>query len=70
MLAGGLLLLDLIEQSAPVDWAMLALGTGLSTLSAYACIHLFLTLIDRIGFLPFVIYRLVLGGILLLVIGV
>lgn len=70
VIAGGFLLYELIQQSAPVDWSMIALGTGISTLSAYACIHLFLTLIDRIGFLPFVIYRLVLGAILLLVIGV
>ena len=33
--------------------------------AALACIHLFLRLLDRIGMLPFVIYRLFLGVILL-----
>jgi undecaprenyl-diphosphatase len=69
VIAGGFLLFELIEQAEPVDWSMIALGTGISTLSAYACIHLFLTLIDRIGFTPFVIYRLALGAALLFVVG-
>ena len=36
--------------------------------SAYATIALFLGLLDRIGLMPFVIYRLALGGALVLVI--
>ncbi|MFT5062955.1 MAG: undecaprenyl-diphosphatase [Gammaproteobacteria bacterium] len=41
-------------------------GALLSAASAGLCIHLFLKLLDRIGMLPFVIYRLVLGVTLLL----
>jgi undecaprenyl-diphosphatase len=37
----------------------------LSFISAYACISLFLAWISRIGMLPFVIYRLILGAVLL-----
>lgn len=33
--------------------------------AALACIHLFLKLLDRVGMLPFVIYRLLLGAVLL-----
>ncbi|OOV86569.1 undecaprenyl-diphosphate phosphatase [Oceanospirillum linum] len=33
--------------------------------AALACIHIFLHLLDRIGMLPFVIYRLILGTVLL-----
>lgn len=69
-LAGGFLVLDLLQASAPVDWPKIALGTGIATLSAYACIHLFLSLIERIGFMPFIIYRVILGIVLLMVIGV
>lgn len=36
-------------------------GALLSAASAGLCIHLFLKLLDKIGMLPFVIYRLVLG---------
>ena len=37
----------------------------MSALAAYACIHLFLKLLARVGFMPFVIYRVILGMILL-----
>lgn len=45
-----------------VDWTTLILGAGLSFLSAYACIFLFLKIIERMGMMPFVIYRLLLGA--------
>lgn len=44
-----------------VDWTTLILGAGLSFVSAYACIFLFLKIIERMGMMPFVIYRLLLG---------
>ena len=44
-----------------VDWSTLILGVVLSFLSAYACIFMFLKVIERMGMLPFVIYRLLLG---------
>ncbi|CAA0083216.1 Undecaprenyl-diphosphatase [BD1-7 clade bacterium] len=59
---------DLIESSAAVDWQTLGLGVVVSALSAFACIHFFLNAINRMGFMPFVIYRLVLGVFLLFVI--
>ncbi len=65
LLAGGLSTLDLLEESAPVDWNALLLGSVVAAVSAYLCIHFFLKLLERIGMLPFVIYRLVLGVVLL-----
>ncbi len=56
---------DLVESRLPVEWGLLALAVVLSAGSAWLCIHLFLKLINRIGMLPFVVYRLVLGGVLL-----
>ncbi len=66
IVAGGTLLTrDLIQSSIPVDWTALLIAVVLSALSAGLCIHLFLNLIDRIGMMPFVIYRLVLGCLLI-----
>lgn len=63
--ATGLKTKDLIEAGGPVDIFGLCFVTVLSCVSAYVCIHFFLKLIDRIGMLPFVIYRLLLGAFLL-----
>jgi len=65
LLAGGHDVVKLLKQTAPVDWFSLGLGTVLSAVSAYFCIKIFIDLIDRIGMLPFVVYRLLLGMILL-----
>ncbi len=56
---------DLIGSDVDVDWAFMAGGVMLSGISAYLCIHYFLAFIKRIGMQPFVIYRLVLGAMLL-----
>jgi undecaprenyl-diphosphatase len=65
VLAGGYETLQLIRQAEPVEWGTLLLGTGVAAVSAYACIHFFLRLIERTGMLPFVVYRLLLGCVLL-----
>ena len=49
----------------PIGWGELALGVVLSAISAGLCIHYFLRLVDRIGMLPFVIYRVLLGALIL-----
>jgi len=66
-LAGGLETLKLIEAEQQTNWLALATGAAVSGLSAYLCIFFFLKLLNRIGMWPFVIYRLVLGGILLFI---
>lgn len=66
--AGLLKSLELIEQQAAVAWGELALAVLVSAGSAYLCIHWFLKLLERIGFMPFVIYRLLLGVALIAVI--
>ena len=48
--------------TAGVDWTAIVLGTVVSAVSAFACIHWFLKLLARVGMLPFIIYRLVLGA--------
>lgn len=60
-MAGSYLTLKLITSADAVDWQAIGLGSVLAFVSAYACIHFFLILLDKIGMMPFVIYRLVLG---------
>ena len=57
---------DLANESAEVDWLMLTLGFIVSAITAYVTVVFFIRLVDRIGFLPFVIYRILLGALLLL----
>ena len=64
--AGGLKTLELIEVGTVVPLAQIVAGAVVSGLTAYACIHGFLALLDRIGMMPFVIYRLLLGGFLII----
>lgn len=64
VMAGGYKALGLLEQPA-FDWTPILWGVLLSALSAYLCVFLFLKLLDRMGMLPFVLYRLVLGAVLL-----
>ncbi len=68
LMSGGFVTLDLIQSEIAVDWTSLILGALLSCIVAYLCIHFFLQFIERIGMLPFFIYRLILGGAILLLI--
>ncbi|GAA4899915.1 undecaprenyl-diphosphate phosphatase [Ferrimonas pelagia] len=62
--ASGYESLGLLKNPEPVDWFPLALGGIVAFFSAYACIHLFLKAIGRMGLFPFVVYRLALAAIL------
>jgi undecaprenyl-diphosphatase len=67
ILSGVLVLYDMLSSTHPVVWNDLLWGAVLSFVSAYLCIHLFLSFIERCGMLPFVIYRLILGVTLIFV---
>ena len=56
---------DMLEATEPVDVTALGLGTAIAAVSAFICIHYFLVFIQRIGMLPFVLYRVLLGVLLL-----
>ncbi len=60
-LAGGYLSTKMIVSDVAIDLAPMLVGVVVSFVSAYFCIHFFLKLISRMGMLPFVIYRLLLG---------
>ncbi len=55
---------DLVRAGNAIDWFAMLGGGLIAALSAYICIRMFLGFINRVGFLPFVLYRLVLGGVL------
>lgn len=61
VMTGSYLTYKLITSASAVDWYTLGLGSVLAFFSAYACIHYFLILVGKVGMMPFVIYRLVLG---------
>lgn len=58
----------LMTSSHSIDWFTLAAGVIFSAMAALLSITYFLRFIERIGMLPFVIYRLLLGLILILLI--
>jgi undecaprenyl-diphosphatase len=64
-MAGGLETLDMIQSPDAVDWTSLWLGALLSFAVAYLTIHFFLKFIEKISMLPFVIYRFLLGFLIL-----
>ncbi len=61
-----LMLIDLYHQTQLVNISLLTLGFAVSAISAYVTIVLFIKLMDIVGMIPFVIYRLTLGVFLLL----
>jgi undecaprenyl-diphosphatase len=64
-MAGSYISLKIFTGVEVVDWSAMVMGSTIAFVSAYACIHYFLILVDKIGMMPFVIYRLLLGAGLL-----
>ena len=62
--AASLALIELLGQP-DINWSELLYAMLMSALTALACIHWFLKFIGTLGFLPFVVYRLLLGTFLL-----
>jgi len=67
VLASGLEILKLLEMPGAVLWNVIAVGTVASAMAAYLCIRVFLSLLEKISMLPFVIYRLLLAAVIILV---
>lgn len=62
--SGAYLALDAVSQ--PLPWAAIGIVAALSFASAYGAIGVFLYLTRSASFTPFVLYRIALGGVLLL----
>jgi undecaprenyl-diphosphatase len=65
LLAGVFEARALIMGPQVVEWGHTLLATAVSGVVAYSTIHFFLKLVERIGLAPFVVYRLILGAVLL-----
>ncbi len=68
-LAGSYLSLKLAVSGEAVDWFSMIVGAFLAYISALICITFFLKVIEKMGMLPFVIYRLALGVALFVVLS-
>lgn len=64
-LAGARETVELLRGGDSVAWGTLALAALIAGVTAHACIRVFLRVLERVGMLPFVIYRLILGPLLL-----
>lgn len=60
-LAGMLKALELYKAAEPVSWDLMIIGALVSAVVAYLSIGWFLKLLEKIGMMPFVYYRLFLG---------
>jgi len=61
ILSGGLKSYELATSGDTVDWSLIIMATLVSAAAALTCIHYFLLLLDKVGFKPFIYYRLALG---------
>ena len=65
--AGAYGLLRMTMNDTALDWTQFSLAVFLSGIAGWVCIAAFLALLKRFGLMPFVIYRLVLGVVLLII---
>jgi len=56
--------LKLVTSAEPVDWQPMLVGAVFAALSGIACIHFLIRFIERIGLLPFTVYRLILAAVI------
>jgi len=58
---------ELASSQNSVQWDVMIVGVVVSAIVAFACIHWFIKLIERIGMRTFVIYRVILAGVIVAV---
>jgi undecaprenyl-diphosphatase len=63
--AGAYGVLRMLLNDTTIDWFQFSLAVVLSALAGWLCIAVFLALLNRVGLVPFVLYRLALGVALL-----
>jgi undecaprenyl-diphosphatase len=63
--AGSFGVLRVASGDAPIEWSQFMLAVVLAAVAGWLCIAAFLALLKRVGLMPFVIYRLLLGAVLL-----
>ena len=63
--AGSFGIYRVMSHGAAIAWLQFSMAVVISALAGWLCIAVFLALLQRVGLLPFVIYRLLLGIVLL-----
>ena len=63
--AGSFGILRVASGEAPIEWGQFMLAVVLAAAAGWLCIAAFLALLKHVGLMPFVIYRLLLGAMLL-----
>jgi len=63
-LAASVKLLEVAITNAPVDWLAFLVGTLTSFITALTAIHYFLKWLNQFGMWPYVIYRVILAGVI------
>ena len=61
------LLLDMIAPGVEIDLLQLLVGFSISSVVAFLTIKYFLLFVEKIGVMPFVIYRIILGMVIILI---
>ncbi|NIP17650.1 MAG: undecaprenyl-diphosphate phosphatase [Xanthomonadales bacterium] len=64
--AGAYEMAGMLREEVSVAWTEFGLAVLASALAGWTCIAVFLALLRRVGLLPFIVYRLALGGLLLI----
>ncbi len=55
-----------MQHEVIIQWGLVLGVIACSAIVAFLCIHWFIKFVSKIGMMPFVIYRIILGGLLLL----
>ena len=55
---------ELATTNEPVAWGFLIIGAVVSAIMAFACMHWFMRFVERVGMMPFVIYRILLAVVI------
>lgn len=63
-LAASVKIIELAQTDLVVDWTHFLIGGITSFITAVLAIHFFLQWLNRFGMMPYVIYRLILGGVI------
>lgn len=63
-LSGLLKTEELLSSASTVDWIPLIIGVLISALTAFLCMEWFMRFIQKVGMLPFVIYRIILAAVI------
>lgn len=67
LMSAGVVILKIAKSDAPLDWSAMIIGAMFSFIFAYITIFYFLKLIESVGMMPFIIYRVLLGILLLVI---